>query len=168
MDPQPEQWSQLIDAVLRWMPPAFTLIGWFVVNRQSNNRERRKEDRAAADRCKVLVRDASQAAIQYWSGQGSVKDWQLVALLEELEVDIGRLPQPHQEALLKASVALTNAALGYNFGVDGFKPGTSDHPVFKEITRSRQKLLVAIEAAVIPTQGWCSKPRSSPNGVIED
>lgn len=135
------------DAALPWLPSVFTLIGWTVVNRQNNNREQRKEARAAADRCKVMLREATKTAIHYWSGSEIVKDWMLRAMFEELEVEIGCLPQAKGDELLAIHSSLVNAALGYNFGESGFKPVAPDHPVFKEITRQRQLLLRAIEEA---------------------
>jgi len=149
--------ASLRDAILPWLPSVFTLLGWGVVNRQNNTREQRKEARSAADRCKVLLRDASKTAIQYWSGQGEAKDWQVRALFEELEVEIGCLPQKNIDALLKVHSALIDAALGYNFGASGFKPVTPDHPVFKEITQSRQRLLSAIEISLRPEQSLLLK-----------
>lgn len=144
--------ASIREHLIPWLPSLFTLLGWSVVNWQNNTREQRKEARSAADRCKVLLRDASKTAIQYWSGQNEAKDWQVRALFEELEVEIGCLPQKNIDALLKIYSALVDAALGYNFGTATFKPVAPDHPVFKEITLSRQRLLSAIEISLRPEQ----------------
>lgn len=134
------------NSLLPWFPSALTLLGWYVVNRQNNLRETRKEARSAADRCKVLAREAAQHGIEYWSGSGDVKPWKIRANLEELEVEIGRFQnQAMQDKLLEAHAELVDAVMGHNFDTAGFKPVTQDHPVFKEIPAARQRLLVTIE-----------------------
>lgn len=132
--------------LLPWLPPVFTLVGWFIVNRQNNQREARKEARSAADRCKVLVREVAQYGIEYWNGTGDIKSWKIRASFEELEVEIGRFQdRATQDHLLTLQAELVDAVMGHNFDTASFKPVAPDHPVFKEIPAARQRLLVAIE-----------------------
>lgn len=132
--------------LLPWLPPAFTLLGWVIVNRQNNQRETRKEARSAADRCKVLAREVSQHGIEYWSGTGEIEPWKIRACFEELEVEIERFHDEDMRGrLLNLQAELVDAVMGYNFDTSGFKPVTQDHPVFKEIPAARQRLLFAIE-----------------------
>ncbi|MEY4977960.1 MAG: hypothetical protein RLZZ352_230 [Pseudomonadota bacterium] len=132
--------------LLPWLPPIVTLLGWWVVNRQNNQRETRKEARSAADRCKVLAREVSQYGIEYWSCSANVEPWKIRAAFEELEVEIERFQDKGmQKRLLDLQVELVEAVMGYNFDTAGFKPVAQDHPVFKEIPIARQRLLSSIE-----------------------
>lgn len=143
------EWLRGIDfkvGLLPWLPSAFTLLGWNIVNRQNNKRETRKEERAAADRCKVLAREVAQHGIEYWSGSSEVKPWKIRAGFEELEVEIERFKSASMRGkLLNLQAELVDAVMGHNFDQVNFKPVAQDHPVFKEIPAARQRLLFAVE-----------------------
>lgn len=132
---------------LPWLPSAFTLIGWRIVNQQNNQREARKDIRGAADRCKTLARDVAQSGFTYWAGQDEVKTWQIKAALEELEVEIGRFPESKGGAeLLVCHVDFVDAVTGYDFESVTFYKKAADHPVFHLIALTRQRLLAEIES----------------------
>lgn len=132
---------------LPWLPSVFTLAGWYIVNRQSNQREARKDMRAAADKCKALARDTAQLGFKYWAGQDDVKTWQIKAALEELEVEIGRFPQTKGGAeLMDCYVNFVESVAGYDFESVTFYSKAADHPVFRQIQSTRQRLLAEIES----------------------
>lgn len=131
---------------LPWLPSVFTLLGWYVINRQNNQRESRKDLRAAADRSKVLAREIAQLGFKYWAGQDETKAWQIKATLEELEVEIGRFPQVKRcSSLMDRYVDFVDAVTGYDFESTNFYKKAEDHPVFQKISLTRQKLLAEIE-----------------------
>lgn len=133
-------------ALLPWAAPAFTLIGWVIVNHQNNDRERRKEARAAADRCKALIREASQLGYNYWLGKNGVAPWQIKAHLEELEVEITRFPEKKGRSnLLDKHSDLVDAIIGWDFESATMKIKAVDHVVYREIAKARQRLLFEIE-----------------------
>ena len=143
------EWLRGVDfkgSLLPWMPSAFTLLGWHIVNRQNNKRETRKEARAAADRCKVLAREVAQHGIEYWSGDGELTPWKIRAAFEELEVEIERFQdESMRKELLNLQAELVDAVMGYNFDTTSFRPVCQDHSVFKEIPTAKQRLLFAVE-----------------------
>lgn len=132
--------------LLPWAAPAFTLIGWFIVNHQNNNREKRKEARAAADRCKTLARDVSQLGYNYWLGEGHVAPWQIKAHLEELEVEITRFPENRGRThLIDRYIDLVEAITSLDFESATMKPRPVGDGVYREIAKARQQLLYEIE-----------------------
>lgn len=132
--------------LLPWLPPVFTLIGWYIVNQQNNQRETRKDLRAAADRCKALARDVAQLGFKYWAGQDNVKTWQIKAGLEELEVELDRFPEAKGGAdLMSCYVDFVEAIAGYDFESATFYSKAADHPVFRQVSSTRQRLLAEIE-----------------------
>ena len=136
-------WKELIP----WAAPIFTLIGWFIVNHQNNDREKRKEARAAADRCKTLARDVSQLGYNYWLGKGDVAPWQIKAHLEELEVEITRFPENKgRSCLIDRHIDLVEAITGLDFESAVMKPRPVSHGLYREIAKARQRLLSEIEA----------------------
>ncbi|MDP3230734.1 MAG: hypothetical protein Q8N13_22560 [Acidovorax sp.] len=132
--------------LLPWLAPAFTLVGWFIVNGQNNERERRKEARAAADRCKTLAREVTQLGYNYWLGQGSVAPWQIKAQLEELEVEITRFPADKgRNKLIDRHIDLVEAVTGLDFESATMKPRPVGHAIYREMAIARQRLLSEIE-----------------------
>lgn len=135
-------WSEL----LPWAGPVITLIGWFIVNGQNNDRERRKEARSAADRCKTLAREVSQLGYNYWLGKGDVAPWQIKAQLEELEVEITRFPESKgRSKLIDRHIDLVEAITGLDFESATMKPRAASHAIYREMAIARQRLLAEIE-----------------------
>lgn len=136
------EWKDL----LPWAAPVFTLIGWFLVNHQNNVREKRKEARAAADRCKTLAREVSQLGYNYWLGKPDVAPWQIKAHLEELEVEITRFPENKgRSQLIDRHIDVVEAITGLDFESSTMKPRPLGHSVYREMALSRQRLLSEIE-----------------------
>mgnify|MGYP003586266291 FL=1 len=135
-------WSDL----LPWTAPAITLLGWYIVNGQNNARERRKEARSAADRCKTIAREVTQLGYNYWLGKGNVEAWQIKAQLEELEVEIARFPEGKgRSKLIDRHIDLVEAITGLDFESATMKPRESGHVIYREIAIARQRLLAEIE-----------------------
>lgn len=132
--------------LLPWAAPVVTLIGWFIVNHQNNEREERKEARSAADRCKTIAREVTQSGFNYWLGKNEVAAWQIKAQLEELEVEITRFPESKgRSKLIDKHIDLVEAITALDFESASMKPRASDHSIFREMAMARQRLLYEIE-----------------------
>lgn len=139
--------SEWAKDILPWAAPLLTLAGWFLVNHQNNARESRKEARSAADRCKTLVREASQLGIEYWEGKPEAASWQVKAILEELEVELCRFPEKQgRPQLLVKHVDLVEAITGHDFDSTTMVPKLHNDPVMREIANARQRLLFEVES----------------------
>lgn len=133
--------------VLPWAPPALTVLGWHLVNRQSNAREVRKEMRAASDRCKALTRESVDLGIQYWTASSNIQAWKVKAALEELDVEISRFPEGRgRQELFEKHADLMDVITGADFESPSRRVCSPDDPVVRAMTRSRQRLLVEIES----------------------
>jgi hypothetical protein len=132
---------------LPWLPPLLTLAGWFLVNHQNNSRERRKDARSAADRCKTLARESAQLAIKYWEAKADDSVWQLKAALEELEVEIRRFPaEKGRNELNEKYTDLVEVITGDDFDTATRQPKLADDAITKNIARTRQAFLHEVEA----------------------
>ena len=138
--------SEWAKDLLPWAAPLLTLAGWFLVNKQNNARESRKEARSAADRCKILTRESAQLGIKYWEAKPDATSWQVKALLEELEVEICRFPEKKgRPDLLAKHIDLVEAIMGYDFDSARMQPKTPTDPVMRDIAKARQRLLFEVE-----------------------
>lgn len=132
--------------VLPWAAPALTVLGWYLVNKQSNKREVRKEMRAVCDRSKALVREAVALGMQYWAGTNGVLAWQVKAVLEELEVELSRFPDRHgRQDLLGKHADLLDAITGADFESKERTVRGEGDPLLRDMARARQRLLIEIE-----------------------
>lgn len=139
----PVDWTK---DVLPWAPPALTVLGWYLVNTQSNKREVRKEMRSACDRCKALAKEAVVLGVQYWVGSKDVAAWQVKVVLDELDIEVCRFPEHQGRAELLGKYAdLVDAITGYDFESSSPKSREPGDPVMREMTKARQRLLVEIE-----------------------
>ena len=136
----------IIKDYLPWAPSLLTLAGWYLVNAQNNSRERRKEVRSGADRCKALARDAAQTAIKYWEGKPDGAAWHVKANLEELEVEIRRFPiSKGREELNNRYVDLVNAIAAEDFESANMQKKPPTDPIMRCISRTKQALLHEVE-----------------------
>lgn len=139
----PLDWTK---EVLPWAPPALTVLGWYLVNRQSNSREVRKEMRSASDRCKALARESVVLGVQYWSGEKDVAAWQVRVVLDELDFELCRFPElKGRKELLEKFADLADAITGQDFESPAPKAKKTGDPVMRQMTNTRQRLLVEIE-----------------------
>jgi hypothetical protein len=132
--------------VLPWVGPCLTLCGWFLVNRQNNQRELRKEMRSAADKCKLLAREVSSLAFDYWQGDEKSSSWKVRSLLDELEIELSRFSEDKgRQALLDKHIELTDAITGGQFeSINRPKRDPNDQEM-RTIAKCRERLLREIE-----------------------
>ncbi|MCX8490846.1 MAG: hypothetical protein ORN54_07245 [Cyclobacteriaceae bacterium] len=130
------------------IPTIVTLIGWYIVNRQNNKRETRKEIRSAADKSKDLLREVSINGFEYWQGNPDVPAWKITSLLGELEVELCRFPDGKnlQTTLLNILTDLTDAITGGQFESKNRPVRTPKDKEMREIAKCRENLLRAIES----------------------
>lgn len=139
--------GEFIKDALPWLPPLLTLAGWFLVNHQNNTRERRKDARSAADRCKTLARESAQLAIKYWEAHADAPVWQLKAALEELEVEVRRFPTNKGRTELNEKYAdLVEVITGDDFDTPTRQPKMTGNAMVMNIARTRQAFLHEVEA----------------------
>lgn len=108
----------LKDYVLPWLPTGFTLTGWYVVNRQNNKREARKEERALIDSVKKLVIDLTGQARSYMCTEARNEDIEadIKLRLSQIEIELGRLPRyAETSSLVDAVAAFGDAATSADF-----------------------------------------------------
>lgn len=139
--------QEITKDLLPWLPPLLTLAGWFLVNHQNNTRERRKDARSAADKCKTLAREGAQLAIKYWEAAAGESGWQLKAALEELEVEVRRFPVSKGRPQLNERYAdFVEVITGDDFESLSRKSRSPDDTVMKDIARTRQAFLHEVES----------------------
>lgn len=86
---------RLITNAISWF---IILGGWFVVNRQNNNREKRKELRSAIDEIKVDVSALSEIGLKYHMGEATeMERYKILSLSRRLNRKVHRLPLPWVE-----------------------------------------------------------------------
>ena len=138
--------SLSISDVLAWSSPLVTVVGWFLVNRQNNSREFRKEIRSAVDSCKKMAREVTEQSVLYWTGHEESKSWKIKYLLEELEVEICRLPVSRGRSTVHdAYVELVEAITTADFDSSNLKAISIDDRVIRDIRIARQHLFVILE-----------------------
>lgn len=132
--------------MLPWAALILTLFGWHLVNRQNNKREFRKELRSAADRCKVLAREAVTLGAKYWSGDKTTPHWQVTAVLDELEAEISRFNTNNDaNELCDIMADLINAVTCDDFAYHEPKPENQNPDQIRNMLAARQRILPAIE-----------------------
>lgn len=93
-----------------WLPVLVTLAGWTVVNHQNNQRETRKEVRAALDAAKRALFDAADVARHYHlsAGRDEAIEAAIKRQLDSAETELLRLPfycSPEEGAQLQTRFA---------------------------------------------------------------
>src|ERR1700721_125181 len=92
-------WTVVSD-VIRTLAPLAALVtvaaGWFLVNRQNNLRESRKETRQLVDRTLDRLEEAVDVATKYQCGAGDeklrhIESWKVLLALEQIGSNIGNL-----------------------------------------------------------------------------
>lgn len=118
------------------LPVLIAVVGWILVNAQNNQRETRKEGRAAADNAKKLAMEASSLSIAYL--KGSRDDPSAVkAAFELLELELGRFKHFNDgSTLMVRFVEFDNAATGGDFE-------SVDQPVYSAASLQVRKVLTS-------------------------
>ncbi len=101
-----------------WLPPLLTVLGWWVVSRQTNRRERRKEIRSIVDAVKKRVVDTAAQSIGCMCGKSrdAAAESEVKAALDELEIEMSRLPfYASRKEMVKAMADFADACTGGDF-----------------------------------------------------
>ena len=138
----------LKDYVLPWLPIAFTLAGWYVVNRQNNKREARKEERALIDGVKKLVIDLTGQARSYMCTEARDEDQEadIKLRLSQMEIELGRLPcYAETPWLVDAVAAFGHAATSADFESATRSARKVSDPEPQTLALARNELLQKLE-----------------------
>lgn len=155
--------SVLLGELLRFAPLLLTVIGWWLVNRQSNKRETRKEHRALADAAKrEILRIADDAASYFMDTMSSLSS-KITWSLEVLEIELERMPNVGEshKALFDALANFADACTGGEF--EQKNRARLDHASaeIRAIYLTRNRLLSAIDRhfdlVYAAPSGWLAK-----------
>lgn len=132
-----------------WLPVLATVGGWAVVNRQNNQRERRKEERALVDGAKKLVIEvaAKARATMCATKREEASELDIKCMLDQLEIELMRLPgYERSTALINAMGNLADAATAGDFESAAWRPRLASDPEPKTLMTTRNMLLQQLEA----------------------
>ena len=133
---------------LPWLPLLMTVAGWFMVNWQNNRRENRKEERALLDAAKKLVIDMATKARAYMSAidRNEETEADIKAGVDQLEIELGRLPRYKQETkLINAVAAFGDAATAADFESATRMPRKLSDAEPQALMAARNTLLTSLE-----------------------
>lgn len=139
----------LKDYVLPWLPTTATLIGWYVVNRQNNKREARKEERALIDGVKKLVIDLTGQARNYMCTETRDEgiEAEIKLRLSQVEIELERLPgYVTTSVLVDAMAAFGDAATGADFESATRTARSNSDPEPQALALARNDLLQKLES----------------------
>jgi hypothetical protein len=112
--------------------PPLVVLGWWWVNRQSNERERRKELRQLVDRALETVKEAVEVALRYHGGTDGAsvdqtESWKLLLAVNEIKNQLNLLMQHclDTEPCIGPFLRLKQATTGHDFMTAGYKPWDS-------------------------------------------
>lgn len=145
----------------QWVPPLVTVLGWGIVNYQTNRREARKEDRALIDAAKKLVVETGAAARRYMADAHRNPDTEtdIKLALQQLEIELNRLPgYTANVALVEAMAAFGDASTGGDFESANRRSKTSADPAMQALASSRNELLAQLELEfVLRHSSWARR-----------
>ena len=144
MAEQSGPWS----AVLPWLAPAVTVIGWAIVNWQNNRREERKEARALLDSAKKLAVELAAKAQDYMcqADRDEELEAEIKAGLDALEIELTRLPNYQSLRNLVSAVAdFGDAATGADFESAARRARVRNEPEPQALVAARNTLLIRME-----------------------
>lgn len=111
--------------------PVLVVLGWWWVNRQSNQREGRKELRQLVDRAIRTVSDAVDAAMKYHSAAQGVTvadSWKLLLAINQVKNHMLVLAKNGVDtgACAASFIRLKQAATGHDFMTTSYSPWTKE------------------------------------------
>lgn len=140
------------DELLRYAPLLLTVAGWWVVNKQHNKREARKEHRALVDAAKREIARIADDAISYFTDTMSSLDHRIVWSLDALEIELARLPERQEPAPrhvdgspFDALIRFANACTGDQFQQKNRSRLDHTSEQIKAIHLCRNQLFAALE-----------------------
>lgn len=125
------EWIRTLAAALS---PILVLVGWWLVNLQSNKREGRKELRQLVDRTINTVGEAVDAAIRYHTGSSdkgigdSKESWKMLLAVDQIKSQLVVLGHNGMdtESCIGPFIRLKQAATGHDFMTKKYVPWASD------------------------------------------
>lgn len=142
---------ELQNWLVPWLPVAVTLAGWWVVNRQNNLRERRKEERATVDAAKRLIVQTYELAMADLMAdeRDPLREIQVKALVEQVEVELLRLDGysvGDRSQLTTFMASFADACTGGQFESTERLPSRDRLPAATLMLLHRNRLMAALEA----------------------
>lgn len=152
-------WSDVADVihtVAPVAPLALVIFGWFLVNRQNNRRESRKETRQLIDRAQGQLSTAVDLATKYQSGtcedaERHTQGWKLLLALAQVSSGINTLERKgiDPSSCAERYLALKKCITGADFMTANWKPWSFDDKRWLELLAATNALSEAFEQLFI-------------------
>lgn len=148
MEPNPQcdalEWFKVLAPVGTWL---IVVVGWWIVDRQNNRRETRKEKRAKLDRVQKDIVELETAACAYHTGldhsESSARE--IVVSIQRISNDVMGLslldPTTENDALISMRRSITLR----NFDLSTHKPLDPSSTLIREVSDSAQALMTILE-----------------------
>jgi hypothetical protein len=139
--------AALSGELLRFAPLLLTIVGWWLVNRQSNKRETRKEHRALVDAAKREIVKIADDAASYFMDTMSPLSPKIKWSLDVLEIELERLPDAGAEhfMLFEALACFAEACTGGEFEQKNRARLDHTSAEIREIYLTRNRLLSVVD-----------------------
>lgn len=138
-------------AVISWL---LVILGWFIINRQNNIRETRKEIRAALNQFYDVLNEIEDDAVTYHSGGAGdpVLSRRIKRRLGQLHGRAGLALGSTIECSCSREIWLFRQAVTLeNFDTAAHKMLPASDPIFEEITATKERLVQTLERAFLRT-----------------
>ncbi|MGZ0077104.1 hypothetical protein [Methylomonas sp. YC3] len=143
---QPWWYIPVINGIFQTITWLTVICGWFIVNRQNNHRELRKETRSTIEELKERLEKLEQTAITFHCSEfDSSKSKDIVREMQRLSQIISRLKVLSDEDLGEATKSLRRSITLKNFDKSSHKCLSEDSPVLDRIYRTINELIDDIE-----------------------
>jgi len=129
--------------VITWL---LIITGWFLINKQHNDRELRKERRATIDALKDEIYNLEEKSIKYHTEAQSTKASQAIKqTLEKIEFQIELHCLVPMSIKNERVAALSKAITFKNFDTLNYKNISIDDPIIKDINHAVTMLIRSVE-----------------------
>lgn len=128
-----------------WVGYLLVVIGWWFVNRTNNERETRKEARAAVDAAKKEVHAIAKRAIEYFTDLKCTATDDIKNSLELLEVELERLKDYRTCQVMNRMAEFHEACTAADFESANRQVHGPTSPVIRDILFRRNRLIGEIE-----------------------
>lgn len=151
MSSEPAQSNSLTVEILKLMVPALIVaVGWFVVSRQNDHRERRKEIRSLIDDLKDIILEVKNSVETYYSSPDSESVGRLSASIKLNLLLVSQYLFVLREAGLGIDatselIALRKTATGNHFESAAFRKQLNDPYWFTNLNSQVAELILLLE-----------------------
>lgn len=124
------------------------LFGWWLVNKQNNTRERRKEERALVDGLKKLIIEVTKSAVDYMCSphRNEATEDDIKLALDQVEIELKRFHGYEKDGpLVTAMGNFADAATGDDFESHSKKAASRGDPGPQRLALRRNQLLSLLE-----------------------